>query len=465
MIYLLREPYVSLTTSSVWVTVAIIIIFMSFVGCGPLEEKAVNITESYSDCMKAAGNENPGDCIDIKRSYIECKTQVKLADCMDIDVGIVWHKEKKQFREGAILAAEEINAVMREYGIYFRLHFTEASSFLKKHHVERSVLEGRYRNAKQLAGSDIAHKVVARKSLSAVISADIPVESTLASVVVYQEHDVLVMNASSSNSSIDWLANDLYFQLLPPNKILAKKIATEIKRQNWESIFITYIDTAHKGEMIELIRTELSSLDIELVGSYGMQLGIGNLNRGHKGRLRASLAELRTNDTDAIILLMPPKQSAQVIRFAREIGVLQPFLGEGEYNSSKEFIKIVGDRGIGTRTTTLDRANDYQVKLFKQKFISRFHNKDTKEVKVDVSAMMGYDSVRLFAQGVASANTVVPIRVSEALNYRLPIWFSLLGSYSFTDGESTHIDYSIQQLKRQNIKGKSVLGFFTDDIN
>jgi hypothetical protein len=123
----------------------------------------------------------------------------------------------------------------------------------------------------------------------------------------------------------------------------------------------------------------------------------------------------------------------------------------------------VGDHGIGTRTTTLDRANDYQVMRFKQKFINRFHVNYSEEKKVDVSAMMGYDSVRLFAQGVASANTQVPIRVSEALNYRLPIWFSLLGSYSFTDGESTHIDYSIQQLMRQNIEGESVLGFFTDD--
>jgi hypothetical protein len=332
MILFPRQSSLDSRKPSVWLGVIAFMIFISLAGCGKLEEKTTAIAESYSECMKVIENSNSNSCLDIKRSYIECKTLVKLADCMYIDIGIVWHKEKKQFREGAILAAEEINAVMKKYGIYFRLHFTEASSFLKKHHVERTVLEGRYRNAKQLAGSDIAHKVVARKSLSAVISADIPVESTLASVVVYQEHNVLVMNASSSNSSIDWLANDLYFQLLPPNKVLAKKIAKEIKQQNWEKIFITYIDTAHKGEMIELIRTELVNLNIELVGSYGMQLGIGNLSRGHKGRLRASLAELRTNDTDAIILLMPPKPSAQVIRFAREIGVLQPFLGEGEFN-------------------------------------------------------------------------------------------------------------------------------------
>ncbi|WP_157964634.1 hypothetical protein [Algibacillus agarilyticus] len=397
-----------------------------------------------------------------------------------IDVGVIWHKDKQQFRDGAILAAEEINMAGGIDAHQLNLHFTEASTFLEKHNVDKSMLEGRYRNAKQLAGSDIAHKVVARTNISAVISADIPVESTLSSVVVYQDHGVLVMNASSSNSSIDWLANDLYFQLLPPSRILAKKIVAEIRRQKWETIFITYMDTAHKSEIIELITNELvcleadsntgkktntkiicedpktkeKSIKIELAGSYAMQLMGGNFNLGHKGRLRASLAELRTNDTDAIILLMPPTLAARVIHFAREIGVLQPFLGEGEFNSSPEFIKIVGEHGIGTRTTTLDRSNDYQVKRFKDKFNKRFNS------QADVSAMMGYDSVRLYAQGVASAKTAVPIRVSEALNYRLPLWFSLLGSYSFFDGESTNIDYSIQKLIRDK-DGKLI--FVSDD--
>ena len=359
----------------------------------------------------------------------------------DIDVALVWHKDKKQFRDGAILAAEEINAQGGIDGHYLNLHFTDASSFLKNHHVDRAVLEGRYRNAKQLAGADIAHRVIARSNISAVISADIPVESALASMVVYQKHGVLFLNAGASYSSIDWVANDLYFQLLPPNKVLAKNISAEIKRQMWETIFIAYVDTYHENEVIELLRTELVNDNIELAGSYAMELGDGHLNRGYKGRLRSSLAELRTNDTDAIILLMPAKLGAHVIRFTREIGVLQPFIGVREFNSPKAFVDIVGDHGIGTRTTTLYPANDYQVKRFEEKFNKRFTDSTS-----DVSAMLGYDSVRLYAQGVASAETVVPIQVSEALNYRLPIWFGLLGSYSFTGGESINIDYSIQQL-------------------
>ncbi|WP_281560640.1 ABC transporter substrate-binding protein [Thalassomonas sp. RHCl1] len=373
----------------------------------------------------------------------------------DIDIALVWHKDKKQFRDGAILAAEEINAEGGIDGHQLRLHFTEASSFLKSHHVDRAMLEGRYRNAKQVAGADIAHRVVARNNVSAVISADIPVESTLSSMVVYKKHGVLFLNAGSSYSSIDWVANDLYFQLLPPNTILADNIAAEIKQQKWQTVFIVYLDTYHETEVIELLRTELVNDGITLSGSYAMQLGEGNLNRGYQGRLRASLAELRYSDTDAIILLMPPKLAAHVIHFTREIGVLQPFLGSREFNSPKEFIDIVGEHGIGTRTTSLYRAGDYQVKRFEEKFNQRFTGS-----KANVSAMLGYDSVRLYAQGVASAKTVVPIQVSEALNYRLPVWFGLLGSYSFNEGESVNINYSILQLVSRK---DGTLGFVAEN--
>jgi ABC-type branched-subunit amino acid transport system substrate-binding protein len=373
----------------------------------------------------------------------------------DVEIAVVWHKDKKQFRDGAILAVEEINAEGGIDGHNLKVHFTEVSSFLKKHNVDRTNQGGGYRSAKQLAGSDMAHKVVARSNVAVVISADTPVESTLASVIVYQKHGLLVMNASSSNSSIDWMGSDLYFQLLPENKVLAKKIATEIVRQRWEKIFIAYVDTAQEREIIELVRAEFVNGGIELVGSYGMPLGDGRLNRYYKGRVVASLADLREGETDAIILLMPPKLSAQVIQTAREVGVLQPFFIGREFDAPKQFIDVVSEHGLGTRTTTLYRANDYKVKRFEQKFNKRFTDS-----KSDVSAMMGYDSVRLYAQGVAIAKTVVPIRVSESLNYRLPIWFGLLGSYSFSEGKSGNIDYSIQQL----ISNKDgTLGFVADD--
>ena len=402
-----------------------------------------------SGCEKSI----PGDVSQLRTTVIEHS----YAAGKDIEIAVVWHKDIKQFRDGAILAAEEINAEGGIDGHNIRLHFTEASSFLKKHNVDRTNQGGAYRSTKQLAGSDIAHTVVARSNVAAVISAGTPVESTLASVIVYQEHGLLVMNASSSNSSIDWMGSDLYFQLLPENQVLAKNIATKLTQQRWEKVFIAYVDTAQEREIIALVSAEFLNGGVQLVGSHGMQLNDGPKNVDYQGRVSASLAYLRDSEADAIILLMPPKLSAQVIQTAREVGVLQPFFIGREFNAPKQFIDIVGEHGLGTRTTTLYRANDYQVKRFEKKFNTRFTDSNP-----DVSAMMGYDSVRLYAQGVAIAKTIVPIRVSEALNYRLPIWFGLLGSYSFSEGKSVNIDYSLQQLISHK---DGTLGFVADDEN
>jgi len=137
---------------------------------------------------------------------------------------------------------------------------------------------------------------------------------------------------------------------------------------------------------------------------------------------------------------------------------LQPFIGTGAFESP-EFVNDVGSRGFGTLVTSLYRKDSYQVRRFTERFNKFYANAPlfnpsfqyAKPV-IDEATIIGYDSVRLYAEAVASAKTTDSFVVARALQYKLPIWYGLLGPYVFQEtpldeNGNTHGEDADLQLK------------------
>ncbi|MDX8400959.1 MAG: ABC transporter substrate-binding protein [Gallionellaceae bacterium] len=374
----------------------------------------------------------------------EARTSLYLknyAEGKDISLALVWNGRTKQFRDGAILAAEEINNEGGVAGHHLNLELIDASPFLMSKSFALSTAEGQYRNAKQEIGRKIAQLVIDNPNIAAVIGSAMPSETTLSAMMSFQNNGILFINAGSTDSRIMWASKDMYFQLAPQDEALVAKLVAETHDQKWRSVYIIYEDSRHKSEVVDLLRTELSNSDVRLRGTYAIPSD-GSNEIIHRHRLHELLATFRNADIDAILLLTQAELGANIINWSRSINVMQPFMGTSELAASSKFIQTVGDAGVGTRITSLYRSNNYLVEQFEERFKQRFP-----EQEINEATAMGYDSVRLYADSVASAATTNPFRVIDALHFRLPIWYGLLGTYSFVDRHSKNLKHSIRQLE------------------
>lgn len=358
-----------------------------------------------------------------------------------ISLAAVWNKANGEFFSGAQLAAEEINAEGGVEGRLVQLDFIDEAPFLQHKSVERSRAEGRYRNARQEAGVNIARAVVANPNVTAVIGHTNASETTFSAMLTYQDNGILFLSGGTADSRIMWSGKDLFFQLRPQDAVLAKKMATEMKKRRWDAVYFVYEDTGHNEQLTELLKAECANSGIKFAGSLAVMPGLDNDSAGSR-RIQNSIADLRDEDVNAIVLITSPALGAEIIRRSRTLGVLQPFIGTGVLESHA-FVRKVGDSGVDTLITSLYHSKSYLVRRFAERFKKRFPN-----AVVDEAALIGYDSVRLYAEGVASADATDPYLVANALHYKLPIWYGLLGAYSFKDAYTINLKYSIRQLVR-----------------
>jgi branched-chain amino acid transport system substrate-binding protein len=364
----------------------------------------------------------------------------------DISLAVVWNKANGEFFSGAQLAAEEINAEGGVEGRRIRLDFIDEAPFLQHKSVERSRAEGRYRNARQEAGVNIARAAADNPNVTAVIGHTNSAETTFPAMLTYQDNGLLFLSGGTADSRIMWSGKDLFFQLRPQDEVLAKKMASEMKKRRWDIIYLVYEDTGHNEHLVELLRAECANSGIKFAGSLAIMPDLNDESEGAH-RIQSSVANLRDDDVNAIVLLTQPEQGAEIIRQSRALGVQQPFIGTDALDSP-EFVRKVGDSGVDMLIASLYHTNSYLVQRFVESFQKRFPY-----ATVDEAALIGYDSVRLYAEGVASADATDPHLVANALHYKLPIWYGLLGSYSFKDAHTINLKYSIRQLER-NKKGR-----------
>lgn len=363
----------------------------------------------------------------------------------DIHLGVVWSGGAESgFQAGAMLAAEELNAEGGIGGRRIVLKAVDETPFLARANIDRSQAEGRYRNAMQEAGTAMARAVLEDPRIGAVIGHSDTGQTTLSALSIYDAQGVLLLSAGTSDERVKWMGSELYFQLLPSDKLLVKKLVEEIGERRWDSVHLVYASNQHNEQVAELLKSELANHKISLAGSTAL---VGDVVQSHGAprRLQNSLSELREGAIDAVLLLAPPEMGAQVMRYARSLGIAQPFIGTMSLDAS-DFAKHVREVGEDTLIASLYRDNGYLARRFAERFNARFPTREA-----DKWAALGYDSVRLYAQAVACAETTDPVVVAHSLHFKLPLWFGLLGQYAFHPGagENVGMGFHTKILRRQ----------------
>ena len=343
----------------------------------------------------------------------------------DVVVTLVWKKSDTPFLAGATLAAEEINAAGGIAGHRMRLDLVDETPYVENRHTERSLSEGRYRDAYQEAGRKIAQAALADPD-SMVVIGHTNVAAAKAAMMSYDDSEVLFISPGITATIGSWSRKQLYFQLAPQMKDIAAAMCKTMQSRRWDRVYFVYEATQEYEQFVELIKTELPKLSIQIAGSIAVMPGFQEGDQGAL-RLQSALKEIQDPSVDAVVLISGPKFGSMVVNYARRKTILSPFIGLPSL-SSGEFRDRVGEAGLGTRIVSV-RDHGYQFEKFAGRMNARFPN-----LLVEETAAAAYDSVWLYAHAVASAKSTDPRLVSHTLHYGLPVWYGLLGPYHFKDG-------------------------------
>ncbi len=360
----------------------------------------------------------------------------------EVHLGVVWNSLRPGFFDGAVLAAEELNAAGGLAGRKLVLHIVDELPRLRAERVLLADREGRYRAASQHAGAAIAREVLSNRQLAAVVGHSDIGQTSLSAMNSYAEERVLLISAGTIDAQVAWLQTGLFFQLAPGEQRQVQKLVQEARRQGWNRLKLVYFENRQSDRMIQMMRTQMAAEGISVSGTSALSSNVASSPPDLAAWVREQFNVLQSDDTDAVLLLGPATIAAEVMLQARALGVAQPFIG-GPVLSYPAFIDRVGADGEGTLIANLYRDDSYQAVRFAERFRKRFPDKPA-----DLWAALGYDSVRLYAQAVVSANSVDSTAVANVLNFRLPVWFGLVGQYAFRDGENTRMQLHTQVLAR-----------------
>ena len=297
------------------------------------------------------------------------------------------------------------------------------------------------------AGTQIAKAVLSNPNVLAVVG-HMDERATLSAMLAYQKKGVLLLAGNATDTRLEWMSSSdfsetfgLYFQLRPTDETMVQRIAQTFVDRRWSNVYLAYENTSGNESLLQLLTSEFAKRNIRIHGSIAFRPG-GNLNQLKLRTFQNHFTEVGASDVDAIVLLAPAKVGAEIIKSSRGLGVLQPFVGTGAF-LLPDFIEQVGPAGNNTLVTTLYRKNTFVVKRFEERFTKRFP-----DLVPDETAAMGYDSVRLYVEAVARAQTVESATVSHVLRFDLPVFYGLLGSYMLKDGHSSALNYHLERLSK-----------------
>lgn len=378
-------------------------------------------------------------CCDRGSEAVQEKGQASPAD---IHLAIVWKGASGSFYEGAVLARDEINRTGGVEGRKIRLSYFDEQVALEESHGDLSLFEGRYRNAVQQAANELTGDITKDKTITAVLGHTAEANMALPAMLTYSKKDVLFLSGGTTDSKVRWASEGEYFQLMPENIALIQQLASEIERQKWDSVYLVYETSGLNEHLAEILKKELANRPVRLLGSRAIMPNIGAAGLSERAMDR-SIDGLRREGIDAIVLLAPSNIAASVISHARSLGVVQPFIGTSTLDSS-EVTTAVGDRGLDIFATSVYKGDGFLEERFARRYVARYQNKQP-----DDWAALGYDSVRLYAEAVACADSMETRAVASALRYKLTLWYGLVGAYSFQDGVNVKMRYHTKTLRKQ----------------
>jgi branched-chain amino acid transport system substrate-binding protein len=202
---------------------------------------------------------------------------------------------------------------------------------------------------------------------------------------------------------------------------VGRQMAEYAARQGYERIGIYYIRTDYGRNLANAFEERANDLGLTIPARQSYEPGDSEASDSFRPVLRGWV-EL---GLDAVFLAGEVPSAARAIVSAREEGLAVPIIG-GDAMSSRELISVAGAAAEGAVVATAFHADEprAEVRRFTAAFEQRYG------VAPDAGSALGYDVVRLLADAMKRAGTVLPDSVARAL-HSLRDWRGVTGTFAF----------------------------------
>lgn len=317
----------------------------------------------------------------------------------NVVIAVVWPSSKASLVNGICLAVEQINA---------------GGGILGGRKLELVVKnDGSSLSKGRLVAQQIADNV----QMAAVIG---HLDSYIAgpAAQIYERAGLLMITPGAAAQKITEQGDRFVFRSLPGNRDQGRQIGDYAFAQKYKNVAIYYVKNDDGIDLANHFEQRARELGIAAVDRRSYDIGddhatvLGNWAKYLK--------------MDAIFLIGPSRESAEILHQMRSAGLRTPVFGSTGLNSP-ELIERGGADVEGTVAFSLFNADDRRPEAlaFKKLYRKRFG------MLPDSMAAQGYDTLDVVAQAMRAAQSAAPVDVAAALRSTSD-WHGVTGDYTFS---------------------------------
>jgi len=269
-------------------------------------------------------------------------------------------------------------------------------------------------------------------------------EIVLPASVVYEKSQLLFFPPFTTTVELTSHKSLFTFRMLPDSIHMAEQMSGLAKALGFTSVALLYARSDKHRELGLLLKKKATTPTLGLISSHSFFENTDDY--------RPLLSDLKKKEFDAVLISASAKTAARLVQQMREMGIDRPILGSGELNS-EEFRLSVGS--AGNRTIVPTPYNVLVDNNINKNFVTRYRAKYKQSP--DADAAQGYDSVMLFANKVARAQSTVPALLASIIRFS-PQWTGTTGTYQFNKaGNLDNKKYFFQVLNNEDWQPLSTL--------
>ncbi len=322
----------------------------------------------------------------------------------DVVVAVAWPwaaRSEVRFGEGLDMAVAELNA---DGGMLGR------RIVLRREDDHESVDEGEL----------VAQRLADDPDVVAVIGHLQSYVSVPASAI-YDMAGLLMIAPTATDPELTAHGYSRVFRATFTDEEVGRQMAEYAHLQGYGRVGIYYIRSDYGRNLANAFEERASDLGLVIPVRLSYEPGDSEGTEN----FRTALSAWRDASLDAIFLAGEVPSAARAIVGAREAGLTLPILG-GDAMSSGELISVAGKAAEGVVVATAFHAQEQrpEVRRFDADFRRRYHEAP------DAGSALGYDVVRLLAEGARRSGTLRPDSMAAAL-HALRGWRGVTGTFAF----------------------------------
>ncbi|MEW6367708.1 MAG: ABC transporter substrate-binding protein [Acidobacteriota bacterium] len=305
-----------------------------------------------------------------------------------IDIAIVWpFADKTHFLDGVQFAVDDVNVK----GIFGG----------------RRLVPTYFNEENPDTSADVAEKIGRTPRFMAVIG-HVASETAISASVTYEYFGILFIAPFASDPSLTSHRFQHVLRVIPPAQESCRCLALFAARAGFKKVGILFNRDGYKGlyAAMFLYFGDPEGIKASFVSSYGSECR----------DFRPLLADARSTDMDAMLVLDSLPLAAKVIKQARQMGITQPLMGGHEIDSPNLW-RLAGAAADGTYVPTIfdPTAGGSDLEMgFSRRFRTRFGHYP------DLAASLGYEAVSVYAQAVERTHSTMPLVVATTLYHEGP---------------------------------------------